>query len=144
METRWSDQSIESIQSFVQSQLDSENSILFAITLAEDGRHIGNIKLGSINSHHSHADISYFIGDKAMWNKGIATTAINLVCGYGFNKLNLHRIEAGAYAAATGSQRAIEKNGFTKEAVFRKQVLFNGGYMDVYRYGLLVDEYKTL
>ena len=58
--------------------------------------------------------------------------------------MNLHRIEAGTYAKAIGSQRALEKNGFTKEAVFRKQVIFNGEYMDVYRYGLLVDEYKTI
>lgn len=144
LETRWTEQTIESIQSFVQSQLDSENSILFAITLTDDGRHIGNIKLGPINSHHRYADISYFIGDKAMWGRGIATKVINLVCGFGIQNMNLHRIEAGTYAEAIGSQRALEKNGFTKEAVFRKQVLSNGNYMDVYRYGLLADEYKTM
>ena len=144
LETRWSEQNLASIQSFVQSQRESDNSILFAITLANDGRHIGNIKLGPINNHHRHADVSYFIGDKTMWGKGIATKAINLVCGYGFRDIKLHRIEAGTYAKAVGSQRALEKNGFIKEAVFRKQVITNNGYEDVYRYGLLSDEYKIL
>ena len=144
LETRWSEQTLESVQSFVQSQLDSENSVLFAIILADDGRHIGNIKLGPINEHHRHADVSYFIGDKTMWGKGIATKAINLVCRYGFSDMNLHRIEAGAYAKAIGSQRALEKNGFIKEAVFRQQVLTNIGYDDVYRYGLLADELKRI
>lgn len=144
LETRWTEQNIDSIRSFVQSMRDSENSVLFAITLLEDGRHIGNIKLGPINKYHHHADVSYFIGDKAMWGKGIATKAINLVCGYGFGDMKLHRIEAGTYAKAIGSQRALEKNGFIKEAVFRKQVITNNGYEDVYRYGLLSDEYKIL
>lgn len=144
LETRWTLQTLESIRSFVQSKLESDDSILFAITLADDGRHIGNIKLGPINKHHHHADVSYFIGDKAMWGKGIATKAINLVCRFGFNDMHLHRIEAGTYAKAIGSQRALEKNGFIKEAVFRKQVITNNGYEDVYRYGLLVDEYKKL
>ncbi|KHM52663.1 hypothetical protein NZ47_03425 [Anaerovibrio lipolyticus] len=144
LETRWTEQTLESVRSFVQSQLGSENSILFAIMLEDDGRHIGNIKLGPINEHHHYADISYFIGDKSMWGKGIATKAINLVCGYGISDMNLHRIEAGTYAKAIGSQRALEKNGFIKEAVFRKQVITNNGYEDVYRYGLLMDEYKRL
>lgn len=144
LETRWSNQTIETIKSFVQSQLDSDNSILFAITLAEDGRHIGNIKLGPINKYHHRADISYFIGDKSMWGKGIATKVINLVCKYGFSDMSLHRIEAGTYAKALGSQRALEKNGFIKEAVFRKQAITQNGYEDVYRYGLLSDEYKKL
>ena len=31
----------------------------------------------------------------------------------------------------------LEKNGFLREAVFREQVVSNGEYMDVYRYGIL-------
>lgn len=144
LETRWTEQNIDSIRSFVQLQRDSEDSILFAITLLEDGRHIGNIKLGPINKYHHHADVSYFIGDKTMWGKGIATKAINVVCGYGINYLKLHRVEAGTYETAVGSQRALEKNGFTKEAIFRKRAFFNGKFVDTYRYGLMAEEYRAL
>ena len=144
LETRWKDQTIESIREFVSAQRDSDNNLLLAITLSDDGRHIGNIKLGPINKYHRHGDVSYFIGDKSMWNKGIATKAINLVCGYGIEQLHLHRIEAGAYAGAVGSWRALEKNGFVREAIFRKQVVSGDDYMDVYRYGLLDVEYKTI
>lgn len=145
LETRWTEQTIDTIKDFVSLQRESEHSILLAITLSDDGRHIGNIKLGPINKHHKHGDISYFIGDKNMWNKGIATKAINLLCGYGIEQIGLHRIEAGAYAAALGSWRALEKNGFTREAIFREQVVTNNNqYMDIYRYGLLADEYIKL
>ncbi len=107
METRWSEQNIDTIKEFVSLQRESEHSILLAITLSDDGRHIGNIKLGPINKYHKYGDISYFIGDKSMWNKGITTKAINLLCGYGIDHIGLHRIEAGAYAMALGSWRAL-------------------------------------
>lgn len=141
LETRWSKQTLDAIIDFVKSQRDNDHSVLFAIALNSDGRHIGNIKIGPWNKHLNHADISYFLGDKNCWNKGIATEAIRLVCEFGFNEWNLHRIEAGAYSAAIGSYKALEKNGFLREAVFREQVVSNGHYMDIYRYGLLKREF---
>ena len=145
-------QDLKAIKEFVSSQRENDHSILFAIMYHYSdnsvvGKHIGNIKIGPINKHHNHADISYFIGEKTLWNKGIATEAINLICDFGFRDLRLHRIEAGAYSAAVGSWKALEKNGFIREAVFREQVISNsnnGGskYMDVFRYGILQTEFK--
>ncbi|MCR4792047.1 MAG: GNAT family N-acetyltransferase [Lachnospiraceae bacterium] len=143
LETRWSDQNLESIKTFVKSQRENDHSLLFAIVLMENNLHIGNIKIGPINSHYNHADISYFIGEKDQWHKGIATEAIQLICQFGFEQLLLHRIEAGAYEAAVGSWRALEKCGFVREGVFRQQVRLNGNYMNVYRYGLLKDEWQS-
>ena len=142
LETRWYRQDLDTIKAFVQSQLDNDHSVLFAIETEETKRHIGNIKIGPINRHHKHADISYFIGDKSYWRKGISTKAIHLVCQYGFKNLSLHRIEAGAYSAAIGSWKALQKNGFKREAVFREQVISGDCYMDIYRYGLLESEYQ--
>lgn len=142
LETRWNEQTMKSIVEFVKSQRENDYSILFAIVLNSDNRHIGNMKIGPWNKHHNHADISYFIGDKTCWNKGMATEAIHLVCKFGFSEWNLHRVEAGAYSAAVGSWKALERNGFIREAVFREQVVSNGNYMDIYRYGLLRDEFK--
>lgn len=137
LETKWFRQDMESIRAFVKEQRENDHSLLFAIILNEGKRHIGNIKIGPIHEHYRHADVSYFIGDKRFGNKGIATEAIRLVCEFGFQELKLHRIEAGAYAAAVGSWKALEKNGFRREGIFKEQVTFNGKYMDVYRYGLL-------
>ena len=140
LETRWYKQDLDSIASFVRSQRENDHSILFAITFGD--RHIGNIKIGPYNAMHHHADISYLIGDKSYWNKGIATTAIYLACKFGFENWKLHRIEAGAYSAAIGSWKALEKNGFKREAVFREQVVSGGQYMDVFRYGILDREFS--
>ena len=142
LETKWSDQNLESIKAFVESQRNNNHSVLLAIVLKENNIHIGNIKIGPIHPHYSHADISYFIGEKRYWHRGIATEAIELICRFGFEDLHLHRIEAGAYECAIGSWKALEKCGFKREGVLRKQVLFNNAFIDIYRYGLLESEYK--
>jgi hypothetical protein len=60
LETRWREQTLESIRAFVAAQSASPDSYLFAILEAD--RHIGNIKVGPILPHHECADVSYFIG----------------------------------------------------------------------------------
>lgn len=137
LETKWHEQTIDSIKAFVQSVIDSDNSMLFAIIDKETDYHIGNIKIGPIHSHYKHADISYFIGNKKMWGSGRATEAIKLVCKYGFDVLELHRIEAGTYDCAIGSQKVLEKNFFKREAIYREQVYYKNRYIDIFRYGLL-------
>ncbi len=142
LETKWAEQNLETIKSFVESQRENEHSVLFAMVLKENDQHIGNIKIGPVHPHYLHADVSYFIGEKKQWHRGIATEAIRLTCEFGFRELKLHRIEAGAYACAEGSWKALEKCGFKKEGIFRKQILFDDKYVDVFRYGLLRDEWQ--
>ena len=144
LETRWYNQDISSIKEFVKSQRENNHSFLFAIIYKENKRHVGNIKIGPINTHHNHADISYFIGDKKLWGKGLVTEAISLILQYAFDELELHRVEAGVYSEAIGSFKALEANGFQKEGIFREQVISNGKYIDVYRYGLLKNEYYKI
>lgn len=44
--------------------------------------------------HYNYADISYFIGEKLLWGKGVDSEVIRLITDYGFSKLKLHKIEA--------------------------------------------------
>lgn len=141
LETRWEKQNLEMIRSFVDNQRKNDHSILFAIISKKCDEHIGNIKIGPINKYHNHADISYFIGNKAYWNKGIITEAIGLVCKFGFLTIGLNKIEAGVYETAIGSWMALEKNGFQREGIFKEQVILGGKYIDIYRYGLLMSEW---
>lgn len=137
LETRWTIQTIETIKEYVYGMINDKKSLLFAIIVCDNDLHIGNIKIGPINEHHLHADISYFIGNKNYWGMGIATEAVGLICNYGINDLKLHKLCAGAYSLAIGSCKVLEKNGFVKEGVLRQEVFSAGKYIDVYRYGLL-------
>lgn len=111
LETKWNRQDLKSITEFVESQRKNSHSILFAIILRESDRHIGNIKIGPVSAHYSHADISYFIGEKNYWKRGIATEAVSLICDFAFHELKLHKVEAGTYDCALGSRKGA---GFHK------------------------------
>lgn len=142
LETRWSKQSLDSVREFVAGMVENESSYLFAIVRREDGVHIGNIKSGPILTHHLCADVSYFIGDRQEWGKGHATDAIRLVTRVSFERLGLHRVQAGVYETNRGSCRALEKAGYTYEGSFRKQLRSGDRWEDHLFYGALRDEWK--
>ena len=54
----------------------SPDSLLLGIFLSEDNRHIGNIKIGPVNSRHARAELGYLIGDRGVWSMGYGSEAI--------------------------------------------------------------------
>lgn len=68
--------------------------------------------------------------DQEQNGKGYTTEATNLVVNYAFEVLNLHRIEAGVMPDNIGSIRVLEKVGFHKEGIARKNVKINGRWED--------------
>ncbi len=140
LETRWKKWSIDEIKAFVSQVNESKDSCIFAIVLLDKDKHIGNIKIGPIHQHYNFAEISYFIGDPLSWGKGYASNAISLVCKFGFEKLKLHKIQAGVVGSNISSIRALEKCGFVKEGCFRQKLYSPSGAEDHLYYGLLKDE----
>lgn len=96
---------------------------------------IGTIKIGKINNLHKTAEISYIIGNKKFWNKGIATIVIKKICDYIFKKLKLKKIIAGTYSVAKSSQKILIKNNFRLEGVLKKQIFFKNKRIDLHFYG---------
>ncbi|MDA8692522.1 GNAT family N-acetyltransferase [Saprospiraceae bacterium] len=82
------------------------------------------------------AEIGYWVGEE-YWGRGIATKAIGLITHYGFEKLNLERIHTGVYDFNIASMKALGKNGYQKEGVFRNSVIKNGNICDEHRYAKL-------
>jgi len=123
LETRLSTQTHQSIYDFVHEMIRSDSSYLFAM-ISNDSRikHIGNIKLGPVHPFYLYADVSYFIGDKDYWGKGIATEAIKQVVDLAFNKFILHRVQAGVFEHNIGSIKALENSGFILEGRRQKQL----------------------
>ena len=102
--------------------------------------HVGNISLIKGNDvYRKSAEIGYFLGEP-YWNKGIMTIAVNLICDYGFQNLDIERIYTGIFDFNPASQRVLEKCGFTKEAVFKKAIYKNGVICDEIRYAKLREE----
>ena len=75
-------------------------------------RHIGNIKLGPIDWNQGFGDIGFIIGAKECWGKGYAAESIQLLAGYAFGSLKLHKLTASCYAVNIGAIKTLKKAGF--------------------------------
>jgi len=131
LECRFAAHTIESTRKYVEAVLTSPHNLFLGIRSHLSGRHVGNIKLGPIDQHHGTGEIGILIGDKSVWGKGIAGSAINLMAEIARSQLSLRKLTAGCYASNVGCQRAFEKAGFTVEAVRKQQCLLNGKPEDV-------------
>jgi RimJ/RimL family protein N-acetyltransferase len=108
-----------------------------------NGEYVGNISLvPGQDVYRKSAEIGYFIGE-SYWNKGIITTAVNLITEYGFNHLDIIRIHTGVFEYNTASMHVLEKCDFVKEGVFRKSVVKQGKLWDEVRYAKIKQEFEN-
>jgi len=78
------------------------------------------------------------------WNNGYGTEAASRLIRFGFDDLNLHRIEAGCAVANIGSVRILEKVGMTLEGRKRKALPLKSGWSDNFEYAILSTEFIGL
>ncbi|QTN01400.1 GNAT family N-acetyltransferase [Sediminibacillus dalangtanensis] len=109
---------------------EADEAYHFGIYQKSDHQLVGNIQLlqvvrGSLQSSF----IGYFV-DESHNGKGYASEAVKQITSYAFNGLKLHRIEAGVMPHNKGSIRVLEKAGFHREGIARKNVFINGKWED--------------
>ena len=125
---------------FLSKFADQDPTHFFAIEY--QGVYVGNISLvHGRDVYRQSAEIGYFIGEP-YWNKGIVTTAVNLICDYGFRQLGIVRIHTGVFEYNTASMRVLEKCGFIKEGIFRKSVTKQGKIWDEVRFAKINPEFE--
>lgn len=71
------------------------------------------------------------------WGKGYGTEALNRVLDFGFDDLNLHRIQAGCAVANIGSIKVLEKVGMLREGRGRQLLPLKSGWSDNFEYAIL-------
>ncbi len=78
------------------------------------------------------------------WGKGFGTESLNAILSFGFEKLKLHRIEAGCAVENIGSIKVLEKVGMTREGRKRQVLPLKSGWSDNFEYAILqTDERKN-
>ena len=130
LESRYSSATLESLSGFIETCNGDPDLHLFGIFELESGRHVGNIKLGPVDTKHHHGDIGLIIGEKDCWGKGYATEAIQLICEFAFLTLKLHKVTASMYAENTNSYKAFIKAGFNREGLLRQHMWLEDHYSD--------------
>ena len=88
------------------------------------------------------AELGYAL-NPSYWGQGLVTEAGLKVLEFGFNNLELKRIEAGTFLDNYQSQRVCEKLGMTREGVQRNgYIRYDGIIFDKVVYGITVEEYR--
>lgn len=113
----------------VNQRIKLNEGINWAITLKTDNKLIGTVSLHRIIKEHYRAEIGYMLHPD-FWNKGIASEAVETVIDYGFQKLNLHSLEALLDPNNKASKHLLTKFKFVKEAYFKENYFFEGKFID--------------
>ena len=117
-------------------QVREGSGIHWAITLRGSGRLIGKCGYNEWRKVHRRGDISYIMA-REMWGKGLVREALSAVIDYGFDRMNLHSVEAGVTPGNSASTRILEKLGFCLEGHLRESFLVEDAFVDSLIYSLL-------
>lgn len=82
----------------------------------------------------------YFKIHPAQWGNGYATEVGKHLISFGFDILNLHKVEAGVQTENVKSIRVLEKLGMTREGLRRKILPIRGKWKDNYHYAIVEDD----
>jgi len=91
---------------------------------------------------HDRAEIGYGLFQESLKGKGLMTEAIEPIIQYGFDQMNLFRIEAFIGLNNEPSYKILKRFQFVKEGHLRKHYKNEGKLEDSLVYALLKTEYR--
>ncbi|MBQ8568728.1 MAG: GNAT family N-acetyltransferase [Oscillospiraceae bacterium] len=112
----------------------------WAITEKNTDECIGQIAYFLVDSKNHFAEIEYCIGSEFQ-RRGYATEAASAVIAYGFDRINLHKVQICTKTINAASKRVIEKCGLTYEGTLRDYFYMNGEYVGRLYFSILRSEY---
>ncbi|MBI5369516.1 MAG: GNAT family N-acetyltransferase [Planctomycetes bacterium] len=133
---------LERERAWVEGLYQRPEEVVFLIVAREGEVPIGSCGLHQIQLANRKAVFGILIGEKAYWNQGYGSEALHLIAEYGFNSLNLHRIELSVYEYNARAIRCYQKAGFREEGRKREGRFWNGRYWDVLEMGILAREFR--
>jgi len=110
--------------------------INWGICLRTDATLIGTIAYWRTIPEHYRAEIGYMLHSEFN-GRGLMSEAMKEVIKYGFEKMNLHSIEANVNPANVASMKLLEKFSFVREAYFKENFYYNGKFLDSAIYSLV-------
>lgn len=133
---------LEGEKAFVDDMV-KKGQYVFDIVTINDDVHIGNVGLFDIDQLNGIAELGVAIGDKNYWSKGYGTEALQLLCDYGFNILNLKNIMLRYYEYNTRGGRCYEKVGFKYIGKRRNAKTIAGKSYNIVYMDLCADEFES-
>jgi [ribosomal protein S5]-alanine N-acetyltransferase len=108
----------------------------WGIEWKETGELIGTCDFLWWSVEHKKAEIGYIIS-KEFWNRGIMSEAVKKLIQFGFEVMELNRIEARCNENNIASARVMEKVGMKFEGMMREALFIKGYYWNLKCYSIL-------
>ncbi|MGG0176859.1 GNAT family N-acetyltransferase [Gottfriedia acidiceleris] len=105
------------------------------------GQIAGSIGFNVIDKTSKIGEVGYWLG-KQYQGKGLMTKALRTLINYGFEELDLNRIQIKAAVENKKSRALPERMGFRHEGIIRQAEWLYDHYVDHVIYGLLAVEWK--
>ena len=133
--------SVEDEQEYIESLKTDDTTICCFAILYED-KVIGTVGFLALDRLNKNAELGYCI-DQNFQKKGIVTKACKSVIKYGFDSLNLERIEFRIVKDNFKSKSVMKRLSAVFEGVLRNAYLLNNSYVDREIYSLLKSECES-
>lgn len=108
----------------------------FAICSVDNNVFYGAGGLNDISKKHKKAEIGLWLLPE-YWGKGIMKKVVPLICDYGFDKLELHRIEGFVDSENKNCKRAMSALDFELEGTMRDCEIKNNKFVSIEIYSTI-------
>lgn len=129
------------LEAWVESHRLATDEALFVIADADD-RAIGHVGLYQIDHRRRSADFAIVIGDPTVWGRGVGRACSRFAIEFGFDMLNLRRIQLQVIETNERAIHLYHSLGFVDEGRLRQAYWQQGAYVDMLLMGLLIEEYR--
>ena len=115
---------------------------IFAIVV--NGKAVGGIGVHQkTDIMRKNAELGYWLGE-TYWRHGIISRAIPQILQFAFETYDITRVYARPFGTNIGSQKVLEKLGFTLEARIKNNIFKNGQFEDELIYGFRKEDLQNL
>ncbi len=132
----------QQIDQWFAATLQQQNSLNLGIYLEETNALIGYAGLSGISTTNYSGEYFIFIGEKALWGKGVGTAVTKQILDIGFTSHQLNRIMLTVSESNTGGLKAYAKAGFVVEGRLRQACYRLGLFHDKIVMSVLKTEWR--
>lgn len=111
--------------------------LFFLLIKKENNEVIGECGFHTWNRQHKRAEVFYSLKQETDKRKGYLSEVLPAVLNFGFNHMELHRIEALVANWNTASVKLLLKNHFKPEGTLKEHYLVDGVFEDSDCYALI-------
>lgn len=135
------DSAVVWLQNIIESRRLGHNDQTFVILRKPDDMLIGAIGIRP-EAKYKRAEIGYWVG-VSYWNQGYMTEAVRRILHFGFDELDLNRINASYFTNNPASARVMQKTGMTFEGIMRQHIYKWNQFIDLGFYSILKSEFEA-